>query len=219
MKQITELQAKNFKRSYSYKMGGTQTLIFPNGQTFVFNDKEYYSGRGAKYNSSVKHENLGEIVISKKEVSEFLKREKERSARIKQSEKEKKEKARRYEAAKAQGLYEIDRYEYGNFILLTDEESYKRFFDVKRLAKTLDISEQDAALLQSEGKTYVYAKQSNGNIIELYHSSLDCNRLSISVDFDAQKKFEEMTADRDSWVNAPYADLVGQTTASNHFVC
>lgn len=219
MKQITENQAKSFKRSYSYKMGGTQTLIFPNGQKFEFNDKEYYSGRGAKYNSSVKHENLGEIVISKKEVAEFFKRERERAARIKAAEKAKKEKIARYEAAKKEGLYALENFDYGTFVLLSDDESRQRIFDAKRLAKTLDISEADALLLNSEGKTYVYAKQSNGNIIELYHSSLDCNYLSISVDFNAAAKFEEMSADRASWVNAPYAGLVGQTSSPNHFVC
>jgi hypothetical protein len=218
MKQLTELQASKFKRSYSCKMGGTQTLSFPNGQTFIFNDKEYYSGRGAKYNSSVKYENLGEIVISKKEVAEFLKKERERAANIKIREKEIKLKKQRYEAAKKQGLYEIDK-EHGNFILLSDEESTHRFFDAKRLARTLNISEQDALLLQSEGKTYVYARQSNGNIIELYHSSLDCNHLSISIDFNAAGKFEEMTADRDSWTSAPFAGIVGQTASVNHFVC
>jgi hypothetical protein len=104
-------------------------------------------------------------------------------------------------------------------VLLSDDESRQRIFDAKRLAKTLDISEADAMLLNSEGKTYVYAKQSNGNIIELYHSSLDCNYLSISVDFNGKRRFEELTANRDSWVNAPYADLVGQTASPNHFVC
>lgn len=219
MKQITENQAKSFKRSYSYKMGGTQTLIFPNGQKFEFNDKEYYSGRGAKYNSGIKHENLGEIMISKKEVAEYFKKEKERATRIKAAEKAKKEKIEKYANAKEQGLYQLETFEYGTFVLLSDEESTGRFFDAKRLAKTLDISEADVMLLNSEGKTYVYAKQSNGNIIELYHSSLDCNYLSISVDFNAAAKFEEMSADRSSWINAPYAGMVGQTASPNHFVC
>jgi hypothetical protein len=216
MKQITKQQGRSFKRSYSYKMGGTQTLIFPNGQKFEFNDKEYYSGRGAKYNSSIKHSNLGEIIIQKKEVTEFFKREKERAERIKVVEKERKEKIERYESAKKDELYIIEN---DSYILLSDEESEGQFFDIKRLSKTLDISEQDANLLNSRGKTYVYAKQSNGNIIELYHPSLDCNSLSILIDFNASEKFEKMAEDRESWVKAPYAFDIGQTESLNHFVC
>jgi hypothetical protein len=219
MKQITELQAKNFKRSYSYKMGGTQTLVFPNGEEFYFNDKEFYSGRGAKYNSSIKHDNLGVITITKKEVSVFFKREKERNARIKKAEKERKEAAKRYEENKKNCVYGLKTYEYGTFVELSDEESRTRGFDAERLANTLNIDVKDTLLLNSEGKTYVFAETKDGKTIMLYHSDLSCNYLSISIDFDAEEKKKEFEKERDSWVNAPYADLVGQTSAKNHFVC
>ncbi len=38
-----------FKQTYSYKMGGTQTVVLPNGQGKYFDDRALYSGRGAKY--------------------------------------------------------------------------------------------------------------------------------------------------------------------------
>lgn len=215
VKQITEAQAKQFKRRYSYKMGGKQTLTFPNGQRFEFNDKEYYSGRGAKYNASIRHEDLGEIKISKKEVSVFFKAERERVAQVREALKERKAREKKYAEAKKQGLYAIE----GAFVLLSDEEATSRGFDAERLANTLGISVEDANLLYSVGKTYVYARQSNGNIIELYHPDLSCNYLSISIDFDANEKFAAKQKDRDSWVNAPFAGLVGQSDNINHYVC
>lgn len=61
-----------FKKSYAYKMGGTQTVVLPNGKSKSFDDRQYYSGRGAKYNNSVKHDALGIVKVSKKEYSAFL---------------------------------------------------------------------------------------------------------------------------------------------------
>ena len=218
-KHITEQQARTFKRSYSYKMGGKQTLIFPNGQRFDFDDREYYSGRGAKYNSGIRHDNLGEIIITDNELRDFFKQERERAARIRQIEADEKKRIAKYNEAMEKGLYAIEQKEWGTFVLLSDDERQGRFFDAERLARTLDISVEDARLLKSKGKTYVYARTSTGQIIELYHSSLDCNHLSISVDYNAEKRFEEMTENRDSWENAPFAQLVGQTPNQNHFVC
>lgn len=31
----------HFKKSYSYKMGGTQTVVLPNGKSRSFDDREY----------------------------------------------------------------------------------------------------------------------------------------------------------------------------------
>lgn len=219
MKNLTENQAKNFKRSYAYKMGGSQTLIFPNGQTFYFNDKEYYSGRGVKYNKSINHDEIGEVIISKKEVSNFFKKEREwlkiKAATLKAN----KERLKSIETAAKDGIYNIVSSDHGAYVELSDDEASRQYFDIERLANTLDISVNDARLLTAKGKTYVFAKQSNGSIIMLYHASLSCNSLSISVDYNAEDRFKEFSEERASWVNAPYADLVGQTENLNHFVC
>lgn len=71
---ITESLATYFKESYSVKMGGTQTVEFPCGTKFFFDDKEYYSGRGAKYNSSINHQNLGFVLVTKKQLIDYVNR-------------------------------------------------------------------------------------------------------------------------------------------------
>lgn len=208
-----------FKSSYSCKMGGTQTVSLPNGKEKYFDDREYYSGRGAKYNSSIRHDEKGLIKVSRKEYSDFLKMLKERDLRKKQAIILRAENAKKYGELKSQGLYGIKNEEWGNFIELSEEESSGKFFDAERLAKTLDISVADCELLNSEGKTYVYAKNGSGQTINLYHSDLSCNDLNISVEIDNGDQYGEMLKNREEWINAPYADLVGQTTNQNHFVC
>lgn len=217
MKAITQDFANRFKESYNYKMGGTQTLVFPNGQEFFFDDREYYSGRGAKYNSSIKHDDKGEVIISKKQVSSALKSIKEIAKRVKEVAQETKLKSKRYNDLKVKGLYGIGS---DSYVELTDEEMEGQFFDAVRLANTLDISIDDAKLLESCGKTYVFAKQSNGSTIMLYHASLSCNSLSIFVDFNPSQEFMQgFKSERQQWTNAPFAGQVGMTSNENHFVC
>ncbi len=119
-------------------------------------------------------------------------------------------------AAKA-GVYSIKKEEYGTFVELSDEEIYGRYFDAKRLSTTLDISIEDAEMLNSKGKTYVFAKTEAGSTIELYHADLSCNYLSISISEASPERVAEF--EPKDWQSAPYAHLVGQTSAANHFVC
>ena len=222
MKPVQQFDAKFasfFKKGYSKKMGGTQTIVLPNGQSFFFDDRQYYNGRGAKYNNDNMHENLGDILVTQKEVKELSARLRERGKNIKKAEKERKEREKVIKAAEKKGIYELTKNEYGTFVELSDNERLTNAFDAKRLANTLKISVQDAELLKSEGKTYVYAKTEDGNIIELYHSDLSCNNLSISVDFKGKEFFEQKLKQRSEWVNAPFAELIGQTGNINHFVC
>lgn len=218
MTQIAEQLAKSFKRNYAYKMGGSQTLVFPNGQEFTFNDKEYYSGRGAKYNSSIKHDVIGIVIISKKELSAKIKIEKERTKRIKENQKIEKESIARYAENLVNGIYGLKEYEYGILVELSNDEKNNQFFDEKRLAKTLDITIQDASLLNSNGKTYVFAKQiSTGKTIELYHASLICNQLNIYISYPTPERIAEFQ--HEEWNSAPFASAVGMTENKNHFVC
>lgn len=60
-----------FKKSYSKKMGGMQTIVLEGAGKFEFDDRQYYSGRGAKYNNVSMHEDLGEIFVSKKHMEEL----------------------------------------------------------------------------------------------------------------------------------------------------
>lgn len=211
-----EFSAK-FKRSYAYKMGGTQTITLPNGQSFTFNDKEYYCGRGAKYNSSIKHDEIGNINVSQEEVETVILNRISIAGSRKMNKLKSKEKTKRIEGAKSLGVYSMANESYGRYVELSDEESLSKTFDSKRLANTLSISIHDADLLKSEGKTYVFAKSSDGNTYQLYHPSLDCNHLSISVSVATPERIAEFKPKE--WQSAPYAEIVGQTAHTNHFAC
>jgi hypothetical protein len=209
--------AKKFKRSYACKMGGTQTIVFPNGQRFAFDDREYYSGRGVKYNSSIRHDNIGEVVISRLQLKERLNHEKYMIKAMKEREKIAIAKAKRVTAAAKNGIYSIAKLEWGEFVELSEKEATGCYFDASRLANTLKISVKDAELLNSEGKTYVFAKSEDGNTYELYHSSLSCNDLSISINIATPERIAEFSPGE--WQSAPYASMLGQTINNNHFVC
>lgn len=217
MKQITDVLAAKFKKNYVYQMCGTQTLIFPNGQEFNYDDRLYYSGRGAKYNNGARHDIKGIINITKKEVAQVLKAEKLNNKIIRQYQVDLKEKGKRIAKAKDAGIYTLVIYKYVQYIELSEQESRMQFFDSIRLAATLNISEQDASLLNSRGKTYVFAKNGNGQILELYHPSLSCNNLSISITMPTQYRLAEFN--NNIWISAPYAIAVGMSNNKNHFVC
>lgn len=217
MKSFTEEFATKFKKSYSRKMGGSQTIVMPNGQRFFFDDREYYQGRGSKYNSSISHDDIGDVLVSKKQIAELRRLERERQVALKAIEKERSDREKRIKDAELQGLYLLVDKGGLSYVELSEEERTYKCFDVSRLAKTLGISESDANLLKSTGKTYVFAKSSDGNTYELYHSSLDCNYLSISVSIASEERIKEFKPG--DWQNAPFAHLLGQTENSNHFVC
>lgn len=214
---FTEDFAKRFKKSYAYKMGGSQTIVLPNGQRFTFNDRQYYSGRGAKYNSSIRHDNRGDVIVTEAQVADAIKEELERAEKIKQLELEELAYNNRVEEARKNGIYGIAHYEYGDFIELSIQEKANNIFDATRLAATLKISIEDAELLKSNGKTYVFAESEDGNIYELYHPSLSCNSLSICVSIATPERIAEFNSQE--WQSAPYAALLGQTSKTNHFVC
>lgn len=118
------------------------------------------------------------------------------------------EKQQRVELAKKQGTYSIDS---SNYVELSEEEMYGKFFDAERLANTLNISIQDAEKLRSGGKTYVFAKSENGNTYMMFHPCLCCNKLSIHI----TRVADEYVADfRISWGKIKDVD-----ENQNHFVC
>jgi len=211
---ITEEVAINFKASYSAAMGGTQTVVFPNGMSFYFDDRTYYSGRGVKYNKSINHQLLGNVVISVSHVKDYVLQLNERAARIIQYRKNEKALELRLKEAKKNKIYTINP---GGYVELSENESENKNFDAARLANTLKINIEDALLLNSVGKTYVFAKSEDGLIYQLYHSSLDCNALNIHVELATKEMMNGFKSEE--WQNAPYASLVGQTANNNHFVC
>ena len=211
---ITEDLALRFKKSYKFKMGGTQTVVFPKGESFYFDDRQYYSGRGAKYNSSIRHEFLDIIIVSQKELKDYVIKINVLNAKIAANKKAKKAYDKRILQAKKDGIYTID---HNGYLDLSDNEWQSNNFDAARLANTLKISVKDATLLHSKGKTYVFAKSEDGNTYELYHSDLSCNYLSIWTGVATPERIAEF--EPKEWQSAPYAGLVGQTSNNNHFVC
>ena len=216
--QITKEQAKMLKRPYYYRMGGTQKLNLPNGQTFDFDDRKYYSGRHAsKYNSNIRHDNLGEIIISKAEFRLLIRSIKETEKIKRMYERERKIKEKRINDAAKRGVYSIEHTESGMFVEVSEDEHRFKYFDSKRLANTFNIPIEDAELLKAKGKTYVFSKDKEGRILELYHPSLSCNELTISAVYTDEQYVSEF---KDTWgEHGQYAGLLGQTESSNQFVC
>lgn len=207
---------RNFKKAYACKMGGTQTVILPNGKSRHYDDRKYYEGRGAKYNKSIRHDIIGEVRVSRKAYSEFVKWLRDMEASRVAMLEERKLRAEKTAKAMAMGFYDISE---SGWVELSEQEMEGKYFDADRLAATLGISEEDARLLKSTGKTYVFAKSNDGNTYLLYHPSLQCNGLNISVEVASKEMVESFTNERENWNNAPYAFEVGQTDRENHFVC
>jgi len=95
-------------------------------------------------------------------------------------------------------------------------------FDKVRLAHTLKISEKDSSLVFSEGKTYVFAVTTDGEMIKIYHPDLSCNDFVITF---RPSSYEELDGFRKSWnlnstkKSRENAYFFGQTDNDNHFVC
>lgn len=197
--QFTAEFAAQFKRGYANIMGGTQTIIMPNGQRFDFDDRRYLA-----VNRRTKHTKHREYVVTQADIERIQQRA-EKDARIAEAEKN--------------GVYSLEPGgNGGQYVELSDREKRYNYFSVERLAKTLGITESDAALLNSSGKTYVFAEKLDGSgMLELFHPSLSCNDLSIWVGPASPQRLAKFQ--HEEWASAPFADMVGQTEAKNHFVC
>lgn len=82
-KKVDKLRDRYFPPNYGYKMGGTHTInITLKGKTVFtaeYDEREYYSGTGAKYNSGINHD-VVTIDISLNRLNSF---NKDRNARNK----------------------------------------------------------------------------------------------------------------------------------------
>ena len=216
--EFLELAFLTFKKSYRYTMGGTQTVILPSGERKNFDDRRYYEGRGKRFNHSVKHDIIGDVVVSKKEYAAFIKEFKLSQKAKRARDKKARATARRIAQAKRNNIYTLHDAGWTKFVELSEEEKEGQFFDAQRLANTLDISLTAAERLHSVGKTYVFAEQfTTGKVLQLFHPSLDCNRLSISV--HEVEREEVAKFNHNEWLSAPFSRLVGMTDDPNHFVC
>lgn len=85
-----------FKQPYSKRMGGKQTVVIEGIGRFYFDDRTYYKGRGAKYNKTSMHEDLGEVFVS---YDEFMKAVENRARIAYKMQKNEREDKRRYKKA------------------------------------------------------------------------------------------------------------------------
>ena len=217
---ITYIDILNYiSRPYCYAMGGTKTLFIDNKQVLFLEQKNIYSGRASKYNTSIRYDEqiynitLNQLDKYKKEIGKKKYEEQKQNIKIN---KEFKQKQKRIFEADKKGVYSI----YNNIIELSEGEQKFNTFNPSKLAKTLNISISDAELLKSSGKTYVFAqKLDSSEIIELYHADLNNNPLYIHVSKPTDERISEFKANHANWFNAPYSQLLGQTENKNHFVC
>jgi hypothetical protein len=204
---LTIEDAAKFKKPYAYKMGGMQKITMPNGEVFEYDDRQYYSGRNAaKYNAGIRHDNI-EVVVTKKELAEKIKAEKLRKKQITENLKKQKQYVKDCKNAEKLGIYNLQKTEHSIYVQLTNDEQARQYFNAKRLASTLNISVEDAEKLNSTGKTYVFAKTTNGKILMLFHPHLSCNNLSISTNEVSEEYLQKFIND---W---------GVNDSKNHFVC
>jgi hypothetical protein len=179
--QELKIAAEMFKKSYAAKMGGTQTVVMPNGERHSFDDREWYSGRGAKYNASINHHTIGDVVVTNEEYSAAVEKELARLERVKENQMLQSEKSKRQQLAKENGVYDLVEVGGLTFIDLTDEEEHSQTFDAERLANTLKVNAAELVDIGGMGKTYVTVKSLDGKVYQLFHAALSCNPLRISV--------------------------------------
>lgn len=61
------------KRPYKYKMGGTQTIVFPSLVEIEIDDCSYYR-EGTKYRGKEKHDDIGYVIPTRQEVEKQIKK-------------------------------------------------------------------------------------------------------------------------------------------------
>lgn len=202
----SENAATYFAPSFSKKMGGTATITFEDDflSSIKIDKREYYIGRGSKYNSNSMHEHI-DLFVSKKEFNE---RVASRGKRLFDYEKEKNEKRRNL--IKFCKLNGITSKLYSEF-----SETMGVFFDEKfqkEIEKELGVDLTD--FFESKGKTYYFANSKIGRL-EFFHN----HHQSFSFKFVSEEYENKFKKDRDSWVNARYAYLLGNIYNPNLYVC
>ena len=117
-----------FKHPYAYKMGGTQTILLPSGESMHFDDRKYYSGRGSRFNASIRHHELGEVKVTQRQYDEYQKHMARRAVELEQREAEERAFLARIEDAKHNGVYSLRTTKEGcsSFVELSDKVNNER---------------------------------------------------------------------------------------------
>jgi hypothetical protein len=199
-----------FKEGYSKKMGGTQKIVFENDflPSISFDDREYYQGRGKKYNSSSMHQHI-DVYVSKHEFETRIKTEAKASfKRMKEFKKE--EIVRKNNFKKLCTELGVEKSNY------TSAYGNELYFEPKNASKIeIELEVDIDAFMESTGKTYFFANSPKLGLLMFYHN----HRQSFSFSKCDEEYLNEFKKDRNSWVNARYAHLLGDVTNENLYVC
>ena len=202
----TENAATYFAVSFTKKMGGTQIISFENDFLPVvkIDKREYYTGRGSKYNNISMHEHI-DVFVSKKD---FNDRVNNRASSIFEQQKENAATNKRMpDFCKKYGLKKSN---YSGF-----SEPMGLFFTLETknlIEKELNVDLSD--FFASTGKTYYFTESKIG-LLEFYHN----HKQSFSFNFATPEQVEGFDKNRNKWVSAPFAEILGQNDNPNLFVC
>ena len=202
---FTERAADFFSKSFSKKMGGTQKITFEDDflPAIELDEREFYAGRGGKYNSTSMHEHINVFVTK----SEFEEKVNIRAKMFFERQKEDKNKAN-----------ELIKFCYSfslNSKLFSGISENFLFFEKSKKSEiekelNIDLSE----FFATSGKTYFFA-ESNIGLLMFYHN----HHQSYGFEKVSEEKRQEFLNERKGWVNAPFAKEVGQTDNKYLFVC
>lgn len=156
----TENPGVYFSKSFNKKMGGTQTITFEDDflPSIELDKREYYTGRGAKYNSNSMHEHI-DVFVTK---SEFEEKVNHRAKSIFDKLKAEKEMKKNVVAFCKENNLNAKNYSsiYDGFIHFDFEN---------RKAVELELNVDLTAFFDSGYKTYFFAESKIG-LVRFYHN-------------------------------------------------
>jgi len=202
----TENAAIYFAQGFSKKMGGVETITFENNflSSIEIDKRIYYQGRGTKYNTLSIHEYVDTFVTKSEFDAKVDSRVKCIFERQKELVKEKKE----------LNIYcqnkKINVENYSSFN--GDTVVYFEKKNKQSVEADLEVSLDD--FFNSTGKTYLF-QESRIGLLRFYHN----HNQSYSFETVSESKKLEFESNRESWVTAPYAAILGQNGNINLYVC
>ena len=201
----TENAGVYFSKSFSKKMGGTQKITFEDDflPSIELDKREFYTGKGAKYNDGSMHEHI-DVFVSKKQFED--------KANLKANERFTYEKTQSDAKKALKNFCKANDLNVKNYYASSNNTVFFEADKKSEIENELNIDLTE--FFNASGKTYFFAETKLG-LLMFYHN----HRQSYSFDFVTEEKRQEFLNERQSWVNAPYANEVGQTENINLYVC
>jgi hypothetical protein len=197
--------ATYFAASFNKKMAGTQVIRFEGDflPQVKIDKREYYSGRGAKYNTCSMHEHI-DVCILRSVFDEKV------NSRAKMLFERQKENIRANKQIKY--FCKVHKLNASNYNGSGISGLYFSFSKKSEIEKELGIDLTE--FFNATGKTYFFAESKIGLLL-FYHN----HRQSYSFSIVTEEKRAEFSSNRKSWVSAPYAGVLGQTENIDLYVC